>query len=171
MRRRSNRASAKRGQTAVEFALTLPIFAMLLLGVFDFGRVIWANDGIANAAREAARWAIVHGGSVEGLTPCPVGPPALEIEDRLPIEGCPHPTSPSKEAIHQVARDYLQGAGGVEIEVCYGEACVGNVDTGTNGRGEPVTVTVRSTVELVAGGLFGFSGFDLSSTVTMIVNH
>lgn len=48
-----------RGQTLVEFALILPIFVLLLVGVFDLGRGIFAYSTINNAAREAVRLGIV----------------------------------------------------------------------------------------------------------------
>lgn len=48
-----------RGQALVEFALILPIFLLLLIGLFDFGRAIYAFNTINQAAREAARLAIV----------------------------------------------------------------------------------------------------------------
>ena len=54
--------------------LVIPIFVLLLVGTFDLGHVVWANDALSSAAREAARYAIVHGGS--SSTACPVGPPA-----------------------------------------------------------------------------------------------
>jgi Flp pilus assembly protein TadG len=50
----------RRGQTLVEFALVFPIFVMLLLGVFDIGRAVFAYNEITNAAREAVRTAIVN---------------------------------------------------------------------------------------------------------------
>ena len=43
------------GQTLVEFGLLLPVLLMMLMGVFDLGRVVLANDMLSNAAREAAR--------------------------------------------------------------------------------------------------------------------
>ena len=52
-------ARGPRGQTMVEFALALPLLILLLVGVFDFGRAIFAYNTINNAAREAARLAIV----------------------------------------------------------------------------------------------------------------
>ncbi|MEO7117701.1 MAG: TadE family protein [Candidatus Limnocylindrales bacterium] len=62
--RRTWRAQGRdRGQALVEFALVLPILATLLFGLLDVGRVVWAQDSISNAAREGARFAIVHGGS------------------------------------------------------------------------------------------------------------
>jgi Flp pilus assembly protein TadG len=49
----------ERGQALVEFALILPILVLLLVGLFDFGRAIYAFNTINQAAREAARLAIV----------------------------------------------------------------------------------------------------------------
>jgi Flp pilus assembly protein TadG len=43
------------GQDIVEYALTLPLFVLLILGVLEFSVVIMAYDTIANAAREGAR--------------------------------------------------------------------------------------------------------------------
>ena len=50
---------ARRGQSMVEFALILPIFILLLVGIFDLGRAVYAYNTINNAAREAGRLAIV----------------------------------------------------------------------------------------------------------------
>lgn len=66
-----------RGQAMVEFALILPVFLLLLVGLFDLGRVIWVNDTLATAAREAGRFAIVHGGK----SLCPVGPGTVVVVD------------------------------------------------------------------------------------------
>ena len=49
----------QRGQTLVEFALILPVFVLLLVGIFDFGRAVYAFNTINQAAREGARLAIV----------------------------------------------------------------------------------------------------------------
>jgi len=48
-----------RGQALVEFALALPLLILLLVGIFDFGRAIYAYNTLNNAAREAGRLAIV----------------------------------------------------------------------------------------------------------------
>ncbi len=60
----------RRGQGLVEFSLILIPFLMLMMGVFDLGRGIYANNAVAQAAREIARVTSVHpgatiGGSVE----------------------------------------------------------------------------------------------------------
>jgi Flp pilus assembly protein TadG len=57
----SNRAQTRdsRGQTLVEFALIIPVFILVLMGIFDLGRAVYAYNTANNAAREAARLAIV----------------------------------------------------------------------------------------------------------------
>lgn len=37
----------------------VPIFVLLLVGLFDIGRAVWNYSTVANAAREAARVAVV----------------------------------------------------------------------------------------------------------------
>lgn len=160
----------------VEFALVLPILMFLLTGFFDLGRVVLAHDALGHAAREAARYAIVHGGS--SANPCPVGPPHADAHVPAASASCPYP-SPSKESIRIEAREQAAAAGSfVTVEVCYGVGCSGDTDTvdpitgpATNGRGTPVTVTVRSTVHMAAASLLGVSTFDVASTATMLVNH
>ena len=44
----------------MEFALVLPIFLLIVFGVFDLGRGVFAYNTVANAAREGARVAAVN---------------------------------------------------------------------------------------------------------------
>ncbi len=162
---------ASRGQALVEFALVIPMFLAMLFGIVDLGRVVWANNSLANAAREAARFAIVHGGSK--VNACPVGPP-VPSETVIPAASasCPYP-SPSREAVRDHARAVSNAAGtDLVVEVCYGESCVGDTDAigATNGRGTPVTVTVKSRVPILTGGLIGRGDFSVSGSSTMLVN-
>src|SRR5688500_16640261 len=55
MRRRER----SHGQALVEFALIIPIFVLLLVGIFDLGRGVYAWSTLNNAAREGTRQAIV----------------------------------------------------------------------------------------------------------------
>ena len=57
---RSNRPDRTRGQSLVEFALVLPILLILMLGILDFGRAIFAYNSVSNGARSGARVAIVN---------------------------------------------------------------------------------------------------------------
>lgn len=51
---------AESGQSLVEFALAIPIFLLLMFGLFDLGRVVYAYNTISNASRESARVSIVN---------------------------------------------------------------------------------------------------------------
>jgi TadE-like protein len=51
-----------RGQALAEFAIVAPIFFLMLFALIDFGRYVYYVQVLNNAAREAARYAIVHGG-------------------------------------------------------------------------------------------------------------
>jgi len=46
---------ARRGANAVEFALTLPIFVMLLAGFVDFGSMLYYRSGLNAAVYDACR--------------------------------------------------------------------------------------------------------------------
>lgn len=52
--------SKQQGQTLAEFALVIPIFLLILMGIFDMGRAVFAYTSIANAAREGTRLGIVN---------------------------------------------------------------------------------------------------------------
>ena len=54
------RRHRSRGQGLAEFALVAPILILLIVGVLDFGRAIYAANAVANAARMGARTAIVN---------------------------------------------------------------------------------------------------------------
>lgn len=51
--------SRRSGQALAEFALVLPILALLLLGTIQFAFILAAQIGVTNAVREAARLAAV----------------------------------------------------------------------------------------------------------------
>jgi len=50
----------RRGVTIVEFAIVCILCLMLLFGVIEYGRAMWLNQLMDNAAREGARYAVVH---------------------------------------------------------------------------------------------------------------
>jgi Flp pilus assembly protein TadG len=54
-----------RGQALVEFAITVPLLLLLLLGIVDFARAWNAYEVITDAGREATRHAVVDNGSTQ----------------------------------------------------------------------------------------------------------
>lgn len=71
------------GQAIVEFALTLPILLLLLIGVIDVGRGFQAYVSLGNAVREAAREATVHGAD----SSTPWGPTANDANVTTAVRG------------------------------------------------------------------------------------
>ena len=50
----------EKGQAMVEFALVLPLLLALLCGIVDFGWLYYNQITLNNAAREGARYAVIH---------------------------------------------------------------------------------------------------------------
>jgi Flp pilus assembly protein TadG len=146
-----------KGQALVEFAVVIPIFLLILFGALDLGRVIWANDIVANAAREGARYASVHGSS--------------ELTQVA-----------SKDEIRAHTLESLVAAGqSPVVTVCYASVqiatqksgCSGSQDESgaSNRRGALVTVNVTTTVEIFTGSLLGMSNFTVNGTSTVLINN
>ena len=56
---RNEMTQSSRGQALIEFALVVPILVLLVLGLFDLGYAVYAQNAISNAAREGARTGII----------------------------------------------------------------------------------------------------------------
>jgi Flp pilus assembly pilin Flp len=67
MRRRARRRSGffarlrrdERGVAAIEFAMTVPILLVAMLGIIEFGRVLWTQNALHYAVEQAARCASI----------------------------------------------------------------------------------------------------------------
>lgn len=55
------RSKTRAGAAAVEFALVVPIFLLLVFGIIEFGRAIMVQQILVNASREGARQAVLDG--------------------------------------------------------------------------------------------------------------
>lgn len=54
-----------KGQAMIEMAIILPILLLLVLGIFDFGRILYSQILLENNARYAARVGIVKNSDAE----------------------------------------------------------------------------------------------------------
>jgi TadE-like protein len=70
------RTSSRRGQALVEFALVFPVFVLLLFSIIVFGLFVFYNEQLANATREAARYASVHSSTAQCPTVSRLDPPS-----------------------------------------------------------------------------------------------
>ena len=50
----------ERGSTLVEFAIGVTVFATAMFAVLEFGRALWVHNALSDAARQGARYAILH---------------------------------------------------------------------------------------------------------------
>ena len=57
----------RKGQGLVEFALVMPIFLTLIMGIVEFSRLMIIYTGAATASREAARYGASVGLSPSGI--------------------------------------------------------------------------------------------------------
>lgn len=68
MMRRSDTSGEKRlGLAAVEMAMLLPIFLMLLMGVMDAARLFWTQGVVRDAAFEGARMAVLNEATLDQI--------------------------------------------------------------------------------------------------------
>jgi Flp pilus assembly protein TadG len=154
--------SKSRGQALAEVALVAPLFFLMVFGVIDLGRVIWANDVAATAAREGARYASVHAGNID--------PDALA----------------TKTDIRDHATQYVIAGGlNIGVTVCFSEVhiasstagCSGDTDELVGGspvayaRGNLVTVGVTANVPTLLGSVFGRTQWSVSGESTVLINN
>ena len=84
-RRAPSRASAhSRGQAIAEFAIIAPIFLLLFMVLFDFGRVVYAQNAITQDARAATRF---------GSVSAPKSDAAIRLAARFMAPGVDYPDS------------------------------------------------------------------------------
>ena len=60
------RFAGNKGQDLIEFALIIPIFALIIFGVLDLGRAVYYFSAISNSAREGARYGSIHVSEIIG---------------------------------------------------------------------------------------------------------
>jgi hypothetical protein len=130
----------------VEFALVAPMLFLLLFAIIEGARFVFYNELLNNATREGARYAIVHGGHTQAPGSCPSGPAAPNTT------ACDAPGENVRVAVRDAAIS-LVGTG--DVSIAYPIWTVrgsplpdgpcpapGTCDTGTNDRGNYVTVFV-----------------------------
>ncbi len=124
----------QQGVAAVEFALILPLFLMLIFGVIDFGLAMYAKGLITNASQEGARF-----GAIYRLDPLTVGDIQTHVQDYLQTAGFTAPVTVT-----------VTGAGGpsgsplsVRVDYAYRSLTLPELVAGLTGDLELSAQTVR----------------------------
>lgn len=126
----------RRGSTMIEFALGFLVFLMLVLGVFEGGRLVWAYTTLSHATRQAARFAIVHGERN------PIDDSAIEAKVKRYAVGLPS----NQVTVSTVWEDPTKSGGSVvRVSASYPIAFVASPLVFTS-QGLNLTATARGTV-------------------------
>lgn len=131
------------GQGLVEFALTLPILLLLLIGTVDVGRGFQAYVSLGSAAREAAREAAVHGAD----SPTPWGPTANDANVVTAVRG-------------RIA--------GIRTEDV---AVTSSWPSGSNAAGQEAVVNATYTFRPIALAFLGGVSMPMSATTRARIQH
>jgi Flp pilus assembly protein TadG len=62
------------GSSLVEFALSFLVLMAMIFGIIQVGMIFYAFNFVAEASREAARYASVRGSACTGFSDCGIGP-------------------------------------------------------------------------------------------------
>ena len=155
----------------VEFAVAAPVLFLLILGTIEAGRFIFHYELVNNAAREGARYAIVHGSRAT----CPSGPPP---------PGETNPCDPTggniKDAVQDAALE-LMSTGDLFVydpvwtsRGTLASPVRGDSSSGHNGRGEYVTVFVDFTYDPIFKQILGIAQiptFQIAAESTLVINN
>lgn len=93
------RMKSERGAAIVEFALVVPILLVLVMGIFEFGRMWYLQTNLSMAARQGARIAALTGTSqaqqavIDAAAPSGIALGGGQIS----IDGCPPTINPTAD--------------------------------------------------------------------------
>lgn len=129
------------GQSLLEFAITLPVLLMVLVGVLDLGRLFFSYIAVINAARAGARYGAERPYDVNGIIAIAQTEPQTQVTVTTA-------TSPA----------------------CTWNPVTGKYDIGKP-SGSPITVTVQANFQLITTYIFGGGTIPLQASNTWLVYH
>lgn len=161
----SNNRVSETGSATVEFAVAVVLLLVMVFGVVDFGRALYTYHFVANAAREATRWASVNGAtcgsSCNGTAPMNNGP-ATETDVQNYVRG----TAPLGIDAGHVNVATCGTKGGSECLASTPVNCATTVNDPGCAVGVTVTYPFNFLVPLVHSG-----SITLSSSSEQIISH
>jgi Flp pilus assembly protein TadG len=147
-----SRVSGERGNAAVEFALVFPFFLALVMGIIEFGRVLYIRGVITNAARESSR------ASATGYEPYTTAANRVLSPAGIPTPAPSCSSSPSQGSA-SICRTIFNAPVGASNTEAHRVAISYNAEYIT---------PVGSLLDIIAGETIGFgSGITLTSSAAM----
>ena len=158
------RRDSERGQTLVEFGLIIPIVLLIMVGLFDLGRIVFINNSLSDGARNGARSASTRPRDTDYCA---------RVDDAVRSAVRGQPLTP-----YTVTFTTLDGAGVplstyvVCVDGANGPGLAAMVADEQAGPGDRVTVDIGTDVELALEFIAratGRAGFSLDAESTMQV--
>jgi len=138
------------GQATVEVAMVGLLFVITVIGMIDVGRAVWNYNTVAQAAREGARYAVVHGSRSSD----PSGPGSSSF------------TAPDQDT--KVTAIVRKNASGLDLDSLTVSA---QWPDATNERDARVKVTASYAFEPAFSHLLGLPSITLTSSSIMKVAY
>lgn len=142
-----------KGQALVEFALTVPLLLIIMLGSLEIGFLINGHIMLANAVREGTRAASL------GQTLPNVNARIINLSGRLNVTGSNITTQKSSDnGTTWVTMTIPSGGGsGTETSTSYNSAEAGNL----------IRITVQVPYQQITNFIPGLNGINITKTVVM----
>jgi Flp pilus assembly protein TadG len=128
---------SERGGVAVEFAILLPVFLLLVFGIIDFAHALYMQQVITSASREGARYATKYHTNNSGnrILPSALSPTISNYIIK---------TSAENGGAGGYGLDHLLASDASPTVIDYTNATISPGYT-TGNPGDDITVTVRAT--------------------------
>ena len=123
------------GQSAIEFALVLPLFLLLVFGVMDFARLLFTQMSVQFAMREAGRFAVTG-----NRLPDPQSTNVLSRVDSIKLKA-------------------QQASGGMDVsQIQISHVVNGQPQPGPGGPGDTLTISLTVDLKLMTPLIAQFFG-------------
>ena len=114
-----NKQGQQDGAALVEFAVTISLFLVLVIGIMEFSLVIMNISRANEATRQLSRIAIVSSPLPGVALTCPDDPPVVVDLGMIGVGGCGTDLTSTKCRMYNTAQSFLPGINADQIEVTY----------------------------------------------------
>jgi len=135
----------RRGASATELAIILPLFVTIVLGCVDFGRFAYTYIAVSNAARAAAAWEMLNPPS--SMTSPPAGWTA-QVQQVATDEMSLQPGFQSSSLTTTVAKPTSEAGGTWRFTVTASYPFQTLVNWNLSGYGIPNNITLQQSVTM-----------------------
>lgn len=149
----SNLEMRRKGQSLVEFALSLPVLLLILVGVLDFGRIMFTYAQASNNLRNALRYGVIVGYQADEIP---------NYQNCAEMRAIASQVWFANPASNQVTINYIQPTGTTS---CTGSTAPSDLNLD---NGDILQVRLQTTVDLITPFLAGPLAIDLQGQRTIV---